>query len=834
MPLIDRNDPNSGFMMKALGGSGGKEWWFVTVRSGAGAVGTPGSVCLWNQTDGRLVFQFNADGTVNGDFAVAMSQITGLATALSGKVDTNVAITPGTGTKLTVGANGLVTVIGTATASDVGAEASGAVATHAALTTGVHGLGGASQLNVGTTTGTVAAGNDSRFTNARAPTAHASTHNAGGSDALAIDSAAATGSLRTLGTAATAACAGNDARLSDSRTPAAHQLNGALHTVSGLTTGHFLKATGAATFGFTAHGLGYSDVGAAAASHTQAVSTISDSTTIGQNLVKLTDPGAISFPRFNVANTVDALSASDMRTALGLGTAATHATGDYAAAGAATASGLTMATARLLGRTTAAAGAIEEITVGSGLSLAAGALTCTALTNPMTHLGAFIVGGAAGAPTEFGGNTANNTSVLAQTGNGSAVTGQSWVALSQVGGANNIPQFDANGFLAVSSPYADYSSIAAFLAPNEVNSRYVQMHIGKALAADRVIKIGHYYETTAANSYGFLSADDFYQGFMFKSGGKFGFGVIPTAVGVACAGPISASNIVVNGGANTIPVTGANGILNLSNTGTTGDVNVFNSLIPGLVSGNMAYWNLGVGTATANGSLQLTLHYDTTGGIGTYGSLCIGGDAQGAGLVFKKGNIVGINSLTASLPVVTTAGKDLASGAWGTTAETFCQGNDSRVARVANALTASRPLASDASGVVTSLAAPVTTYLSADVALTNGSQYYTLLTTTVGVGKWLVSGAAPCNLASNGTFEQGFAKIAASGGSTEAVETMRMSAQKSTRSDEFIISPFVVTATASTTLTFSASSTSAGGSVFKFSYASGSILGTRLTVVQIA
>lgn len=55
---------------------------------------------------------------------------------------------------------------------DVGAEASGAVSTHAALTTGVHGLGGASQLNVGVTTGTVAAGDDSRFhSNANDPTA---------------------------------------------------------------------------------------------------------------------------------------------------------------------------------------------------------------------------------------------------------------------------------------------------------------------------------------------------------------------------------------------------------------------------------------------------------------------------------------------------------------------------------------------------------------------------------------------------------------------------------------------------------------------------------------
>jgi len=36
------------------------------------------------------------------------------------------------------------------------------------------------------------------------------------------------------------------------------------HPVSGLTTGHFLKATGATTYGFAAHGLSYGDVGAIA------------------------------------------------------------------------------------------------------------------------------------------------------------------------------------------------------------------------------------------------------------------------------------------------------------------------------------------------------------------------------------------------------------------------------------------------------------------------------------------------------------------------------------------------------------------------------------------
>jgi hypothetical protein len=48
-----------------------------------------------------------------------------------------------------------------------------------------------------------------------------------------------------------------------------------------------------------------------------------------------------------------------------------------ATSGAITGSGLTMSTARLLGRSTAATGAVEEIVIGSGLSLSGGTLTAT-------------------------------------------------------------------------------------------------------------------------------------------------------------------------------------------------------------------------------------------------------------------------------------------------------------------------------------------------------------------------------------------------------------------------------------------------------------------------
>jgi len=56
------------------------------------------------------------------------------------------------------------------------------------------------------------------------------------------------------------------------------------------------------------------------------VSTINDSTTVGQNLVKLTNPSGIRFLRINADNTVHALSDSDFRTAIGAGTSSTVGT----------------------------------------------------------------------------------------------------------------------------------------------------------------------------------------------------------------------------------------------------------------------------------------------------------------------------------------------------------------------------------------------------------------------------------------------------------------------------------------------------------------------------
>lgn len=89
-------------------------------------------------------------------------------------------------------------------------------------------------LPTGSTGTTVCVGNDSRLSDARTPTAHAASHKNGGSDEVAVATAAANaipkagaganldiGWLPT-GSTSTTVCVGNDSRLSDARTPTAH------------------------------------------------------------------------------------------------------------------------------------------------------------------------------------------------------------------------------------------------------------------------------------------------------------------------------------------------------------------------------------------------------------------------------------------------------------------------------------------------------------------------------------------------------------------------------------------------------------------------------------
>jgi hypothetical protein len=105
-------------------------------------------------------------------------------------------------------------------------------------------------------------------------------------------------------------------------------------------------------------------------------------------------------------NLSDVASASSSLTNLGA-----------AASGAVTSSGLTMATARMLGRTTASTGAVEEITVGSGLTLSGGSLTATGAGS-----GAVTSSGLTMATSRILGRTTASTGAIEEITIGSGLT----------------------------------------------------------------------------------------------------------------------------------------------------------------------------------------------------------------------------------------------------------------------------------------------------------------------------------------------------------------------------------------------------------------------------
>ena len=126
-----------------------------------------------HNADGTLQNSIITDANVSATAAIARTKLDASTQASLGKADTALQSAPVTSVNTKTGAVSL-------TASDVGADASGAAAAAQAASLQIAnnlsdlnststarmnlGLGGAATLNVGTTTGTVAAGDDSRLT----------------------------------------------------------------------------------------------------------------------------------------------------------------------------------------------------------------------------------------------------------------------------------------------------------------------------------------------------------------------------------------------------------------------------------------------------------------------------------------------------------------------------------------------------------------------------------------------------------------------------------------------------------------------------------------------
>lgn len=188
------------------------------------------------------------------------------------------------------------------------------------------------------------AGNDARLADARTPTAHKTSHENGGTDEISV--AGLSGVLADpqppiIGAGGTQAVAGNDARLTDERVPTAAGLTSKFSTNKGtLVDGDKVAILDSEAADAPKHGL-WSLVKSTLKAYFDTIYQAAGS--------YLTSGGALGTP---------------------LSGTLTNCTGLPVA-------GAVMATARILGRTTAGSGAVEEITVGSGLSLSAGSLTAT-------------------------------------------------------------------------------------------------------------------------------------------------------------------------------------------------------------------------------------------------------------------------------------------------------------------------------------------------------------------------------------------------------------------------------------------------------------------------
>ena len=195
-------------------------------------------------------------------------------------------------------------------------------------------------------------------------------------------------------------------------------------TVAGLSLSGTVTTSGSLTLGGTL---------------STPVSTINDSTTVGQNLVKLTNPSAISFLRVNADNTISSLDASTFRTAIGAGTSSTTGT-VTSVSGTGTVSGLT------LSGTVTTSG---DLTLGGTLSV-----TASNFASQTANTVLAAPNGTAGTPT-FRTLVAADIPTLNQntTGTASNVTGTVAIANGGTGATTRQDAIDALAGAVTSGQY---------------------------------------------------------------------------------------------------------------------------------------------------------------------------------------------------------------------------------------------------------------------------------------------------------------------------------------------------------------------------------------------
>jgi hypothetical protein len=237
---------------------------------------------------------------------------------------------------------------------------------------------------------------------------------------------------------------------------------------------------------------------------------------------------------------------------------------DFVVPGTVASSGLTMATSRILGRTTASSGAVEEITVGTGLTLSGGILS-SSVTGTVTTLSVVSANG-------FAGTVANATTTPAITlttsitgilqGNGTAISAATTTGTGSVV-LNTSPAFATTMTLGTLG-YTGSGTLASFQSSVNGVNQFIARNSNAGATASNGFVVNNDSSTDTT----------FYGEFGINSSGYTGSNVFNTPNGVyltAVNGPLligtlDTNNIrfVVNNGTTAaMTITGTTGAVSL-------------------------------------------------------------------------------------------------------------------------------------------------------------------------------------------------------------------------------------------------------------------------------